>query len=57
MSPNRDIPEHYITWYKGVFGFTACPTIALYDVQMLKDKETLSELDNSTVVNICKAVS
>ncbi len=29
----------------------------LYDVQMLKDAKTLSELDNDSIANICKAVS
>jgi hypothetical protein len=29
----------------------------LYNVQMLKDAKTLSELDDDTIANICKAVS
>ncbi len=30
---------------------------ALYEVQMLKDAKTLSELDDDAIANICKAVS
>jgi hypothetical protein len=39
------------------FGFNLNVTTALYDVQMLKDAKTLSELDDDAVANICKAVS
>jgi hypothetical protein len=57
MACNKDTRMNFVAWYKGVFCFTASAAIALYDVQMLKDKETLSKLDNNSVANICKAVS
>jgi hypothetical protein len=57
MRPNKDTHKNFILWYKDVFGLTAYAATALYDVQMLKEKETLSKHDDNTVAIICKAVS
>jgi hypothetical protein len=57
MHPNKDTHKNCIAWYKGVFGFMAPAATALYDVQMLKDKKTWSELHKNAIANICKAVS
>ena len=57
MVRDKDTCENIIVWYKEEFGFTANAATALHDVQMLKTCSTLSELDNDTVANNCKAVS
>jgi hypothetical protein len=57
MARDKDTRENFVTWYKEVFSFTANAMTALYDVQILKDCKTLSELDNEAVANICKMVS
>jgi hypothetical protein len=38
-------------------GFNLNAATALYNVQMLKDAKTLSELEDDAIANICKAVS
>jgi hypothetical protein len=55
----RDTNTHknFIAWYIQDFNFDTNATTALHNVQMLKDAKTLSELDNDTIANICKAVS
>jgi hypothetical protein len=57
MTRNSDNRDNYLLWFIQEFGFNANAGTALYDVQMLKDAKTLSELDDGTVANICKAVS
>jgi hypothetical protein len=58
MARDIDTRENFIVWYKEEFGFTANTSATLYyDVQMLKTCLTLSELDEDTVANFCKAVS
>jgi hypothetical protein len=57
MTRNSDTQDNYLLWFIQEFGFNANAATALYDVQMLKDAKTLSELDNDAVANICKAVS
>ncbi len=57
MARDKDTRENFVTWYKEVFSFTANAVTILYDVQMLKDCVTLSELDNKFIANTCKAVS
>jgi hypothetical protein len=37
-----DSHSQFIGWYEEVFGFTIPAMTILYDVQMLKDKETLA---------------
>jgi hypothetical protein len=54
---NKDIRKNHMAWYKDVFGFMAPAATALYNVQMLKDKETLSKLDKNAIANICKVVN
>ena len=57
MARNSDTRENFLLWYIQEFGFNPNAMTALYNVQMLKDAKTLSELDNDAVANICKAVS
>jgi hypothetical protein len=57
MARDKYTRKNFILWYKEEFGFTANAATALHDVQMLKDTLTLSELDNDTIANICKAIS
>ncbi len=57
MGPNSDTRENFLLWFTKEFGFSCNAATLLYDVQMLKDAQTLSELDDDTVANICKAVS
>jgi hypothetical protein len=57
MARNSDIQDIFFLWYIQEFGFNPNTATALYDVQMLKDAKTLSELDDDAIANICKAVS
>jgi hypothetical protein len=57
MTRNSDTRDNFLLWFIQEFGFNANAVTALYNVQMLKDAKTLSELDNDAVANICKAVS
>jgi hypothetical protein len=57
MTRNSDTRENFLLWFIQECGFNPNATTALYNVQMLKDAKTLSELDNYAVANICKAVS
>ncbi len=54
---NSDTRENFLLWFIQEFGFNANAATALYNVQMLKDAKTLSELDDDAVANICKAVN
>jgi hypothetical protein len=56
IARNSDTRDNFLLWYIQEFGFNPNAATALYDVQMLKDVETLSELDDDAVANICKAV-
>jgi hypothetical protein len=57
MTSNSDTRDNFLLWFIQEFGFYANAVTALYDVQMLKDAKTLSELDDDAIANICKAVS
>jgi hypothetical protein len=57
MTRNSDTWENFLLWFIQEFGFNPNAVTALYDVQIIKDTKTLSELDNDAVANICKAVS
>jgi hypothetical protein len=57
MTRNSDTRKNVLIWFIQDFGFNANTVTTLYNVQMLKDAKTLSELDNDAVANICKAVS
>jgi hypothetical protein len=57
MARDSDTWDNFLLWYIQEFGFMLNTATALYDVQMLKDAKTLSELDNDAVANICTAVS
>jgi hypothetical protein len=57
MTRNSDTWDNFLLWFIQEFGFNANAATALYDVQMLKDTKTLSELDDDAIANICKAVS
>jgi hypothetical protein len=57
MVPNSDTRENIITWFTIEFDFTRNAAIVLHDVQVLKDAQALSKLDdNDAVANVCKAV-
>jgi hypothetical protein len=45
-----------IKWYKNVFGFTNTVAKALYYEQLLCDKNTLTELSDSEVDNVMRAI-
>ncbi len=52
-----DTRENVITWFTREFGFSCNAATALHDVQVLKDAQALSELDDDVAVaNVCKAV-
>jgi hypothetical protein len=57
MARDSDTRVNFLLWYIQEFGFNLNAATALYDLQMLKDAKTLSELDDDAVANICKAVS
>ncbi len=57
VNDNSDTRENLLLWFIQEFGFNTNAVTALYDVQMLKDAKTLSELDDDAIANICKAVS
>jgi hypothetical protein len=57
MTRNSDTRDNFLLWFIQEIGFNANAATTLYDVQMLKDAKTLSELDNDAIANICKAVS
>jgi hypothetical protein len=57
MVRDKDTHENFLMWYIQEFGFNTNAATALHDVQMLKDGKTLSELEDDTIANICKAVS
>ena len=57
MARDKDTQENFLLWYNQEFGFNANAATALYNVQMLQDAKTLSELDDDAIANICKAVS
>jgi hypothetical protein len=57
MAPNTDTRENVITWFTREFGFSCNAATALHDVQVLKDAQALSKLDDDdAVANVCKAV-
>jgi hypothetical protein len=57
MARNSNTQDNFLLWYIQEFGFNLNAMTTLYDVQMLKDAMTLSELDNDAIANICKAIS
>jgi hypothetical protein len=57
MGRNSNSQDNFLLWYIQEFGFNPNATTALYNVQMLKNAKTLSELHNDAVANICKVVS
>jgi hypothetical protein len=57
MAREPNTHENFLAWYIQEFGFNTNTATTLHDVQMLKDAKTLSELDDDTIANICKAVS
>jgi hypothetical protein len=57
MARNSDTRDNFLLWYIQEFDFNPNAATTLYNVQMLKDAKTLSELDDDAIVNICKAVS
>jgi hypothetical protein len=57
MTRNSNTWDNFLLWFIQEFGFNANAVTALYNVQMLKDTKTLSELDNGAIANICKVVS
>ncbi len=57
MAPNLDTRENVITWFTREFGFSHNAATPLHDVQVLKDAQALSKLDNDGIANVCKLVS
>jgi hypothetical protein len=57
MARDKDTHKNFLLWYIQEFGFNLNAVTALYDVQMLKETKTLSEIDNDAIANICKVVS
>jgi hypothetical protein len=57
MARDSNTWDNFLLWYIQEFGFMLNAATALYKVQILKDAKSLSELDDDTVANICKAVS
>jgi hypothetical protein len=49
----EDTRANFIVWYRDVFGFTVPAATMLYNVQLVKDKDTLSKLNNGNINNIC----
>ena len=45
-----------IKWFKDVFGFTNEVATALYDNQLLRDKNSLAELNDAEVNNVMHAI-
>ncbi len=56
MAPNSDTQENFLAWFTKEFGFTCNAVTNLYDVQMIKDAQALSELDDDGITNVCKSV-
>jgi hypothetical protein len=57
MAPNTDTRENVITWFTREFGFSRNAATVLHHVQVLKDAQALSKLDDDdAVANVCKAV-
>jgi hypothetical protein len=56
MAPNSDTRENFLAWFTKEFGITCNAVTNLYDVQMIKDAQALSELDNDGIANVCKLV-
>jgi hypothetical protein len=56
MAPNSDTQENFLAWFTKEFGFTCNAATNLYDVQMVKDAQALSKLDDDGVANVCKSV-
>jgi hypothetical protein len=57
MARDSNTRDKFLLWYIQEFGFNLNAATTLYNVQMLKDAKTLSELDDDAVANIFKAVS
>jgi hypothetical protein len=56
MAPNSDTQKNFLAWFTKEFGFTCNAATNLYNVQMVKDAQALSKLDDDTVANDCKAI-
>ncbi len=56
MAPNSDTQENFLAWFTKEFGFTRKAATNLYGVQMIKDAQALSKLDDDNLANVCKAV-
>jgi hypothetical protein len=57
MMRDSDTRDNFLHWFSQEFGFNLNAATALYNVQMLKDAKTLSELVDDAIATICKAVS
>ena len=53
MTRNTDTKANFILWYKDVFGFSTPVVICLYEEQLLQNKKTLAELNDSNIDSIC----
>jgi hypothetical protein len=52
MASNTDTRENVITWFTREFGFSHNAATVLHDVQVLKDAQALSELDDMTLLQM-----
>ncbi len=48
--------DNVVAWYKSVFGFTNSVAKALYGEQLLRDKDSLVELNEAEVDNVMRAI-
>ena len=58
-TPPRDLDkckDIVVKWFKDVFGFTDAVATALYDEQLLRDKNSLAELNDAEVDNVMRAI-
>ncbi len=53
MVLNKDTRVHFIAWYRDVFVFSNQVATALYNEQLFKDKQTISEFSNIKIDNVC----
>jgi hypothetical protein len=53
---DADTRKNFILKYRDMFCYTALVATTLQNVQMLTDKDTLSELGNSITNDICRSI-
>jgi hypothetical protein len=56
MTRNSDTSPNFITWYRGVFGFSDHAATALYDDQLFQDSSTIAEFGDSEIDSVCRTL-